>query len=349
MSTDHKICIFLSGALGDFVNALPALSALRQRYSASQIELVGNPSWLPLLEESCLVDRVFSQEVLPLAAAFRRPLSCSNPLERFLQPFDLVLSWFGDSEGLWERALKQLCPGSVHVFPLHRYRDHPGHVSQYFLSTLRNLGIQAACTGPGRFPWKKPVDLEGEAPGGANSGDSPYVSIHPGSGSQKKNWMPERFLEVSRSIREEWNLESRILLGPAERGQKSFWEGIQMPGLIVLSDLSLVALARLLSGTRLYLGNDSGVTHLASCVGAPVVALFGPTDPARWGPTGESVSILQGKTSCAPCGSSPQAECTSPDCLRVITTDQVLEAAERVLRIKHSARQINRKASASDP
>jgi len=331
MRTDHRICIFLSGALGDFVNALPALSVLRQSYLSSFIELVGNPSWLPLLEEARIVDQVRSQEVLPLSAAFQKSLPCPNPLARFLEPFDLVLSWFGDPEGLWERALQKTCRGRVHVFPLHRCRAYPGHVSEYFLSTLRDLGIHEPFRGPFRFPWQKPADPEGKNPGRADPEDPPRLCIHPGSGSPAKNWMQERFLEVARSVRQRWNFEVTVLLGPAEKRQQVFWAEADSPGLSVVSDLPIVALARILSGTKLYVGNDSGVTHLASCLGVPVVALFGPTDTARWAPRGEHVCILQGKAACAPCGEPGQAKCVGPECLLAIETGQVLEAVERIL------------------
>lgn len=331
MNTQHRICIFLSGALGDFINALPAISALRGQYRSSRIELVGNPSWLPLLEEARIVDQVHSQEALPLSAGFLDPASCQTPLGHFLESFELVLSWFGDREGLWERSLRKLCRGRVHVFPLHRYRDSPGHVSDYFLHTLKELGIQDVHPKIFRLDWHGLLEGADGVRGTEEHGATPFLCIHPGSGAPRKNWMRERFLAVARSARERWGLGTRVLLGPAEEDQKVFWAAVEGPDLAILSGLTITALASVLAGARLYLGNDSGVTHLASCLGTPVIALFGPTETVRWRPRGERVFVLQGDAACSPREGAGREACASPDRLSSISTGEVLEVMERML------------------
>ncbi|MCU0246464.1 MAG: glycosyltransferase family 9 protein [Bryobacter sp.] len=92
-----------------------------------------------------------------------------------------------------------------------------------------------------------------------------FVAVHPFSGSPKKNWPLERFEELARQL-------------PVERCESRFER---------LDDL-----ARWLAGARLFVGNDSGITHLAAAVGTPVVALFGPTDPQVWAPRGARVMVI---------------------------------------------------------
>jgi ADP-heptose:LPS heptosyltransferase len=115
------------------------------------------------------------------------------------------------------------------------------------------------------------------------------VALHPGSGSSTKNWPRKLFSEVARRLSggEGWLLVE----GPADRDAT---EGLaQAPHSRVARDWPIRVLAAALAEARLYVGNDSGVTHLAAAVGTPTVALFGPTDPLRWSPVGPCVAVVR--------------------------------------------------------
>jgi ADP-heptose:LPS heptosyltransferase len=103
-----------------------------------------------------------------------------------------------------------------------------------------------------------------------------YVVIHPFSGSARKNWPLARFCELAREL----PLPVRWCAGPEEALEDA----------VRIEDL--YELACWLAGARLYIGNDSGITHLAAAAGAPVVALFGPTDSLIWAPRGERVHVV---------------------------------------------------------
>lgn len=109
--------------------------------------------------------------------------------------------------------------------------------------------------------------------------------IHPGSGSPRKNWPMERFVELSRNLE---SLGQRVvwIRGPAEMAQPESWTGetIDRP--------SLQTLAATLTASRLFIGNDSGVSHLAGAVGASTVTLFGPTRGEVWAPDGPRVQVV---------------------------------------------------------
>jgi ADP-heptose:LPS heptosyltransferase len=133
-----------------------------------------------------------------------------------------------------------------------------GHAAAHLLSTLE-------------LPAPKLPDLWRQA--------SNQIILHPGSGGAKKCWPPFRPLAD--------RLEApAFLIGPAERdfdsGPYPRYEG-----------LTLSAVADLLSGARAFVGNDSGITHLAGYLGCPTLALFGPTDPAVWGPIGRRIRVIQ--------------------------------------------------------
>jgi ADP-heptose:LPS heptosyltransferase len=93
----------------------------------------------------------------------------------------------------------------------------------------------------------------------------------------------------------------------------------------------LRTLAALLRRGKCFIGNDSGITHLAAAVGTPSIALFGPTDPGVWGPRGENVSIIRGETDCSPCTPETLRGCTRQRCLENIKVETVFKVMERII------------------
>ena len=111
--------------------------------------------------------------------------------------------------------------------------------------------------------------------------------IHPGSGSPQKNWPLERFIELGRKLGERGHRAAWIR-GPAEPELDGVGVGIE-----VIDRPTIHVLAATLAGSSLFIGNDSGVSHLAAAVGAPTLVIFGPTDPAVWAPDGTGVETLR--------------------------------------------------------
>jgi ADP-heptose:LPS heptosyltransferase len=148
------------------------------------------------------------------------------------------------------------------------------------------------------------------------------LAIHPGSGSPGKNWDARKFAAVA-----DWASERcQVLLisGPAQDGVEEFRDSMKKARPLVADNLPLIHLAALLKATTVYLGNDSGITHLAASLGLPTVALFGPTNPALWGPKGPGVRIIYGKNLYTPCSPGAPSE-SSRHYLESIQTDQVVE------------------------
>ena len=301
MTSEHQICIFITGGIGDFIASLPALHVIRQGFRNSRILLVGNPLWLPLARTETLVDDVLSADDLPLHAGFMTDLPRDHPLSRFLAAFDLIISWFGDREGLWEKTLRGACAGRLLVQPYQGVHSFEGHVSEFYLTTLKELD---PCFQDRMVQGQPPAPLlqdtvfsESHPTGDDRAGGGPFLCLHPGSGSARKNWPKEDFLEVADGAFRRWRLPSTVLIGPAEQGQRAFWSEAGGPSLSVKEGLPILEVARMLRRAALYVGNDSGITHLAAAVGVPVVALFGPTDPVRWAPRGGRVEVLAQETS----------------------------------------------------
>ncbi len=114
-----------------------------------------------------------------------------------------------------------------------------------------------------------------------------FVAVHPGSGSPRKNWPADRFEALARELAQ--GAPWLLVHGPAEAAQRP------AEGAVAALNLPLRVLARVLSAAGVYVGNDSGVSHLAAAAGAPTLVLFGPTDPALWAPVGPRVRVLRGE------------------------------------------------------
>ena len=193
----------------------------------------------------------------------------SARLRAFLEPFDRAVVWMRDT-GKIEAGLRACGVGDVRCFPGLPPEDWTQHASEYYLHCMG-----APPTPPFRLelpPDAPPLD----------------VVIHPGSGGRRKNWPLERFLAVAEML-EEQGRDVTWCIGPAE-------EALALPANVcVLRCVSLVELGRALAGAAFYLGNDSGITHLAAAVGCPTLAVFTTTDPAVWAPRGEHVWVVRTK------------------------------------------------------
>jgi len=158
------------------------------------------------------------------------------------------------------------------------------------------------------------------------------VALHPGSGSIKKAWGAHSFATLAETLRSNHRAQIIVPVGPADTTvSKDYFTLMPSHGSILLHNLPLDELAAILKQCSLYVGNDSGITHLAAAVGTPVVALFGPTDPQVWGPRGGNVSILYGKRDCSPCSRQRMHECIEQRCLEGLSVEEVYGKVKNLL------------------
>ncbi len=256
-----RTLVIHTGGVGDFVLTCPVLA-----HWAAQgpLEVAGDPERLELAVAAGWAQAAHDLDDFDFASVFTE---ASRRFRRFSQRFDRAFVWMRD-DGVIARALRGCGVGEVQCFPGVPPDSWDGHAVDYF----------ASCAGcpPGRFPS---ILLEPLPP-------PAEVVIHPGSGSRKKNWPAPRFEAIARRLSERGLANIACCLGPAE-------EDMTVPsGMAAWRCGGLVELARSLAGVRLFIGNDSGITHLAAAVGCPVVAVFGPTDPARWAPRGPRVRVV---------------------------------------------------------
>ncbi|MDQ3347749.1 MAG: glycosyltransferase family 9 protein [Acidobacteriota bacterium] len=164
----------------------------------------------------------------------------------------------------------------------------------------------------------------------------PLVGVHVSGGRAIKQWDPERFAEVARRLVETAGATIVLTGSPGDRILVDrVAAALPRRRVIDAADLDLLSAAAVLQRLDLLVTGDTGPMHLAGAVGTPVVAVFGPSDPARYGPGGANDRIVRVDLPCSPCNRirRPPARCTghTPDCLALISADSVFNAAMAVL------------------
>lgn len=279
----RRILVLRGGALGDFIVTLPALELLRKRWPRAQIELVGNATAAQLAVARCILNAAHSQHEARWSGLFA-PLATplSSDFAAWLAHFDLVLSYWPDPDGDLSRrfpinaqqtfisapALPTLAPAAAH-----------------YGAALRVLGLTLEKT----FTCIAPLSASAMKP----PGEQP-ISIHPGSGSLRKNWPAANWRELIAQLPG----PVQVILGEAEAERFPTTESAWAHAGVLLQP-SPEELVTALASSRLFLGHDSGVSHLAAATGVPCVLLFGPTDPAMWAPPAPGVRIVRTKTALA--------------------------------------------------
>jgi ADP-heptose:LPS heptosyltransferase len=322
-----RILVIRPGALGDVVLTLPALEALQAGFAGAAIEVMANPGVLQLLLGRSVVSVVSSFDRVDLAALFQPAADPAESLQHYLAPFDLILSYATPPQHVFARNLARVARGRALSFDARPGPDLGAHMSEYLQQPLRELGV-ALWTQPPR------LQLTAEDHDGAarwweahDLGDGCVVAMHPGSGSPAKNWPAECFGALARYLRRERGAHVALLSGPADESAVSEVQR-QLDGqnCILLHTLPLSLVAAILGRCQAYVGNDSGVSHLAAAVGVPTVAIFGPTDPDVWGPRGPSVRVVRGSAPCAPCDAEQRRSCRQRVCLETVSVDLAVEA-----------------------
>lgn len=257
-----RLLVVHTGGVGDFICTFPTLSALAQSY---MIDLAGIPERVNLARAAGLTQAVHDLERTGFSSVFSDP---DARLREFVRPFDEALVWMADDDGLIARNLQRAGLPSVRCFPGIPPQDWGGHAAHWY-GSCAGMSISLPCTAS--FP---------RTPSG------PDVVIQPGSGSRNKNWPLDHFDAVGAWLKAQ-GLQVHWCVGPAEENLP--------PRSPMLPAMPLVDLAGLLAGAKLFVGNDSGISHLAALSGCPTLALFGPTDPGVWAPAGPRVRVLQGQ------------------------------------------------------
>lgn len=282
-----RFLILRGGAIGDFLVTLPVLQALRERWPGAWIELLAYPHVADLAVVAGLADHVTSFHSAGAARLYAPRPAFTEEQRAFFRSFDVVLSYLHDPDDLVRNNLesagaRHIVRGSPHV--------ETEHASDHLLRPLESLAIYAAGSAA-RLPLdetRRAAGRERLAPYGT---PARIVVLHPGSGSPAKNWPPARFASLAAALRDTGRAPV-FLFGEADADARDALADIA-PAFPRLVDLTLLRCAEILSAASAYVGNDSGITHLAAAVGCPTLALFGPSNADLWSPRGPHAHTLR--------------------------------------------------------
>jgi ADP-heptose:LPS heptosyltransferase len=271
-----RFLVFRGGALGDVLLTLPVLRTLQERDSSAFIELVA-PFPAALLAPYGGAHSVGDLNSAAFLSLFAPGASLGETLTEKLRNADCVISYLFDPEQTITAKIKSCgCRFISGPFQLNQRRS-PASVQ--LAQPLAELGFVMADPAPRLF--LKPQRLPRRR-----------AVFHVGSGSPAKNWPVRHWCSLAAELEGQFD-ELLLVSGEADEVPTAeFLRTCRSSKLKVHSNLPILDLAHELAAAALFVGHDSGITHLAAALGRPTVALFGPTDPLIWRPLGDHVRVV---------------------------------------------------------
>ena len=256
------------GALGDFILTWPAIYCLRKELPHYQFLGIGRPEYMQLAISFGILDTYLDNESTGLLDFF-----CGRRIPEVVGSPKGAILWLTDGQKT-ARILRQ--SASLPVICIPPFPQEQIHLAQYYCSVVQS-----------HFTITIPLELSDCFHARITEGQ--YALIHPGSGSFKKNYNPLFYQDLANLLRQSGYPKVGFIFGPVEdekMNRKDFTgEWIERPK-------DVKALADLLSHASLYIGNDSGVSHLAGFIGTQTIALYKVTDPNKWGALGKNVTHI---------------------------------------------------------
>ncbi|MFP4055668.1 MAG: glycosyltransferase family 9 protein [Candidatus Brocadiia bacterium] len=349
LASAQRIGIVRLSAIGDVVNTLPALAALRRQRPDAHVAWVceraaaGLLEGHPQLDNLVVVDRKAWTASLAGLARMPRALWAFARTLRSLR-LDATVDFQGNLRSGIATFLTRAPLRAGFAVPDAREFSHlltnrhvglppgPLHRVERGLHLLTALGVETG----GAAPLVPATDADrggvGEFLAREGLADASFAAIHAGTSEfgRYKQWPQERWGEVARRLADDLGLPVVCTRGPdpgEARGAQAIARGAG-PAARAAPLLSLRELGELYRRCRLFLGVDTGPMHLASAVGAPVVALFGPKDSRVYGPYFGPRAIVEKPLACRPCR---RRSCDDPQCMLSITPEDVLAAARELV------------------
>jgi heptosyltransferase-2 len=286
----NRILVIRGGAIGDFLLTLPALKLLRDEFPSAHLEILGYKHIIALVENRGYADSVRSIDYAPLASFFSRDGELQAELAQYFRSFQQIISYLFDPDEIFASNLKRC--GVKNLIKASPQINDGEHAARQLARPLEQLGLFLEDAAAMLYPNKEDrmfakKFLERSA--------RPLLALHPGSGGERKNWALENWRELG-----DWLVGSRqpstllVVLGEADESRaQQLKESWAKRPVCFAQNLPLPQVAALLEQCAVFIGHDSGISHLAAAVGTPSLLLFGPTDPEIWAPANERVKTIR--------------------------------------------------------
>jgi heptosyltransferase-1 len=349
----ERLLIVRLGSMGDIIHTLPAATALRQAFPAASMGWVVEERWAELL---CTLPTPRSGPRSPLRPLVDRIHAVNTAKwrksRRSLQAWQEIAAALSelrapgyqqavDFQGAARSALIARWSGAPVIYGAAQPRENVAsmaytrqviargtHVVEQNLSLAEAVAGRVLPLPAVQFPYDETAQ-QACAQQLREEGIADFVLMNPGAGWGAKRWPAERYGDLARQLAAD-GLTSLINVGPGE--QELLERAVGASGGAARGRVcSLAQLIALTGRARLFIGGDTGPLHLAAARGIPVVAIFGPTDPARNGPFGGRSIVLR-----SPASTTSHARRAQPEKgILEISSDQVARAARQLLGESH--------------
>jgi len=266
------------------------LKALRDAHPQAHVEILGYPHIAAVADKRFYADAVRSIEYAALSRFFARTAELPSELRDYFGGFDLILSYLYDPDQIFENNLRQCGAQKILRGPAQIDKNAPA--AWQLAQPLQELGINVVDLAAKVFPSSEDREFAGRF---LENCESPILALHPGSGSEKKNWPIENWIEFGKTLVNAKSFFSTIIFVSGEADEKEVAQLRTLfehnPRVRFAHQLPLPELAAVLAQST-FIGHDSGISHLAAAAGARCLIFFGPTDPKVWAPQNRDVCVL---------------------------------------------------------
>lgn len=288
------------GAIGDFLLTLPLIEAAKAAAHHARVEVIASAASARLAAGRSAVDIYTAPEQVGLHTLFGNRSDLDERLIRRFTQATMVLSFLGGPAEAVHRRLSAAASGlviSIDPRPDRETLVVGRHITEQWAAIARSQGLAGDPLRPAFINLQKaPGAAFAGVPNAVGTGKTAgkRVVVHPGSGGRSKCWPVERFMALADQIE---GAAIAWMLGPAEcePGDDRFsvlHERIRRRGEELILEEDLLAAARRIAEADLFVGNDSGMTHLAATLGVRTLAVFTTTDPHVWRPLGDHVTVI---------------------------------------------------------
>jgi len=284
-----RILVIRGGAIGDFVLTLPAIKLLRNNFPDAHLEILGYKHIIALAEGRFYAHATRSIEYAAMAGFFIPDAKLAPDLIEYFAGFHQIVSYLFDPDGIFEGNMRRCgVKNFIHISPK---LDDSGHAASQLARPLEDLALFLEDPAATIYPGPDDREFASRFFGGL---ESRVIAIHPGSGSETKNWPVKNWRALGDWLFSLQPAPAILLIGgEADRAShialSTAWKNYQV---YFAEDLPLPRLAALLERCHLFIGHDSGVSHIAAATGIPCLLMFGPTDPEVWAPANPGVKWL---------------------------------------------------------
>jgi lipopolysaccharide heptosyltransferase II len=345
----RRVLVVRLRSIGDTALATPALYALRRFLPGARIDVLLEDWVAPLLDGLELVDQVITIERGSTASRARvvRALRAAR--------YDVAYNLHGGTTATLitraSGAKHRVGYASYQYARLHNHTAPPAaelwgraqtHSVEQQLALLGWTGVPVSDRPATRLAVESKAaamldqklrDLKLDQPRFDSS--RPFALLHPAAAFETKRWATENFARVAETLAGR-GLQTIAVVAPHEAAINAALVANSCAPVVTFSDLSLPLVTALAARASLFIGNDSGLAHIAAAVGTPSVVIFGSSNVAHWRPwTGESVrsEVVREELPCQPCPGYACGEFDAPECIRRVSVERVTAAIERVLAV----------------